>query len=192
MSELQSALAGSVGHRLYATVVLVPRAVEHYLSNPRLLWPLGEKLPHLCRALRLRALELSIRDRQERAPLYVVHQLRGHVLERAVHDQSRTCRGTRHLPTNPNVAAHTLLRPAHHPPNLGRHYLPPALPALRRICSPAYLIPFPLYGSGGLRPRISAATCPTASLSAPSMTTCVGVGALSLTPSGARYSIGWE
>ena len=30
-----------------------------------------------------------------------------------------------------------------------RHYLPPALPAFRRICSPAYLMPLPLYGSGG-------------------------------------------
>src|SRR5665213_609089 len=35
-----------------------------------------------------------------------------------------------------------------------------ALPALRRIVSVAYLIPLPLYGSGGLSPRISAATDP--------------------------------
>src|SRR5688500_4437571 len=72
------------------------------------------------------------------------------------------------------------------------HYLPPALPAFRRICSPWYLMPFPLYGSGGRRLRSSAATCPTTSLSAPSTTIDVGVGADSLIPFGARYSIGCE
>src|SRR5918997_1817236 len=66
------------------------------------------------------------------------------------------------------------------------HYFPPALPAFRRICSPAYLMPLPLYGSGGRRLRSSAATWPTSSLFAPSPATVVGFGALSLIPCGAR------
>ena len=37
---------------------------------------------------------------------------------------------------------------------------PAAFPAFRRIRSSAYLMPFPLYGSGGRRPRICAVTSP--------------------------------
>ena len=48
------------------------------------------------------------------------------------------------------------------------YYLPAALPALRRMYSPLYFTPFPLYGSGFLRPLILAATCPRSCLSEPS------------------------
>src|SRR5262249_4053351 len=43
----------------------------------------------------------------------------------------------------------------------------PALPALRRITSSAYLMPLPLYGSGLRMERIVAATWPTSCLSMP-------------------------
>src|SRR5690606_35171183 len=71
-------------------------------------------------------------------------------------------------------------------------YLPPALPALRRITSPWYLTPLPLYGSGGRSDRISAATWPTISLSEPSTVIAVGALAVSLIPGGALYWIGCE
>src|SRR5436309_5410501 len=54
-------------------------------------------------------------------------------------------------------------------------YLPLAplavLPAFRRTCSPWYRMPLPLYGSGFFTARISAACCPTTSLSIPLMRT---------------------
>src|SRR3982751_1115141 len=49
MSELQTALAGSVGHRLHSAVVLVPGAVEHDARDPGLLGPLGDALADLRR-----------------------------------------------------------------------------------------------------------------------------------------------
>src|SRR5690606_841886 len=165
-------------------------AVEHDRRDPRLLRPLGDRLAHRRRTLRLRAGELAVGDRHERAALDVVHELRRHVLERAIDHEARPLGRPCNLLANSQMAAYAPLRPvrlANDP-----HHLPPALPALRRICSPAYLIPFPLYGSGGRSLRISAATWPTTSLLAPSTRICVGVVAVSLIPSGAWYSIGCE
>src|SRR4029077_19865029 len=68
----------------------------------------------------------------------------------------------------------------------------PALPALRRICSPAYRIPLPLYGSGLRRERMKAAVCPTSSLSAPTTARRVGVSTWKLIPSGGSISTGCE
>src|SRR3546814_3578857 len=48
----------------------------------------------------------------------------------------------------------------------------------RMMFSPAYFTPLPLYGSGGRKPRILAATSPTRCLSAPVTTTSVWVGVL--------------
>src|SRR5512147_1230701 len=67
-----------------------------------------------------------------------------------------------------------------------------ALPALRRIYSPSYFTPFPLYGSGGRNDRIFAATCPTSCLSMPLMTMFVGIGVSSLMPEGGSNRIGCE
>src|SRR5262245_59040894 len=58
------------------------------------------------------------------------------------------------------------------------------LPALRRTFSPWYRMPLPLYGSGGRTLRISAATCPTNSLSTPSIFTCVLLSTVTLMPLG--------
>src|SRR5919199_725317 len=108
----------------------------------------------------------------------VVHRLHPAVVlvPAAVEDEARTLRRADDLLAHPEVAPHA--------PVLARlwsaqrHHFPPALPAFRRICSPTYLIPFPLYGSGGRSERSSAATCPTTSLSAPSTRIAVGWGAV--------------
>src|ERR1019366_9573894 len=56
-------------------------------------------------------------------------------------------------------------------PGIG--YLP-AFPALRRICSPWYRTPLPLYGSGLRRLRLLAATSATCCFSMPSTTNLEG------------------
>src|SRR4029079_13138434 len=112
-------------------------------------------------------------------------------LQRTPNDQARPLGGATDFLPNAKVAAIAPLfvrsRWTH-----DRHYLPPALPAFRRICSPAYLMPLPLYGSGGRRLRSSAATCPTTSLVAPSLMIWVGTGAVSLMPFGPLYSTACE
>src|SRR6266705_755859 len=66
----------------------------------------------------------------------------------------------------------------------------PAFPALRRICSPAYRTPLPLYGSGLRSLRMFAATSPTCCLSMPSTTNLVGVSTRNEIPSGGRTTTG--
>src|SRR3954447_17719962 len=55
--------------------------------------------------------------------------------------------------------------------HLGAYFF---LPSLRRIVSSLYLIPLPLYGSGGRNARISLATCSTRWRSAPLTVIAVG------------------
>ena len=70
------------------------------------------------------------------------------------------------------------------------HYL--IFLAFNLIVSPFTKIPFPLYGSGFLHSRISAANCITTSLFAPSSSILVGCGVLAFTPFGMPSSIGCE
>ena len=58
------------------------------------------------------------------------------------------------------------------------NYFLPTFPALRRITSPSYAIPFPLYGSGERTALILAANSPTASFSKPETTITVGLSRL--------------
>src|SRR5690348_5943244 len=58
------------------------------------------------------------------------------------------------------------------------------LPSLRKMYSPAYFTPLPLYGSGLRKPRISAATWPTCWRSIPEITTSVGFGVVTAMPAG--------
>src|SRR5262245_22101392 len=191
MLELQPAFAGAVGHCLHAAVILVPSAVEHDFRDPRLLGPGSDPLAHFRRLLGLLpTLELRARHGHQRAASDVVDDLRGDVLERTKHHQTWTLARPRHLLANAKVSAMPLLLACFR--NRWHGYLPPALPALRRMTSPAYLMPFPLYGSGGRRLRSSAATCPTSALSDPSTRICVGCGAVSLMPAGALYSMECE
>src|SRR5690606_7733123 len=64
--------------------------------------------------------------------------------------------------------------------------------SLRMMVSSEYFTPLPLYGSGGRKPRIFAATCPTICLSAPCTTTSVWVGVATVMPSGTWNRIGCE
>src|SRR3989344_7457720 len=65
------------------------------------------------------------------------------------------------------------------------------LPAFLINTSPAYLIPLPRYGSGNLFDFISAATCPTNSLSTP-IIFIVFFSTLNKIPDGAFICIGCE
>jgi len=65
-----------------------------------------------------------------------------------------------------------------------RHWAYFFLPSLRRIVSSLYLIPLPLYGSGGRNARISLATCPTRWRSAPLTEIAVGRSVVILTSGG--------
>src|SRR5439155_19439933 len=58
------------------------------------------------------------------------------------------------------------------------------LPSLRKIYSPRYLMPLPLYGSGLRQRRISAATWPTCCLSMPLISTVFWSGVFTSMPSG--------
>src|SRR5687768_245855 len=141
--ELQAALAGAVGHRLHAAVVLVARAVEDHARDAGRLRPLGDELADLGRLLALLAGEGVVGHGEERAALRVVDDLRRDVLQRAEHDQARALRGAGDLLPDAQVTPGAQLVAALGDPRL-RHYLPPALPALRRMTSPWYLTPFPL------------------------------------------------
>src|SRR6185503_9720962 len=99
-----------------------------------------------------------------------------------------------HVP--PSAAFQSRCRPRLHrvvvPLRYAAVFPPAALPALRRTYSPAYRMPFPLYGSGGRKSRMIAATWPTCPLSYPLITTLVCVSAAIVTPAGGSYSIGCE
>src|ERR671930_597888 len=79
--ETQPALAGALGERTHAPVVLVAAAVEHAGLHPRLLRPPGQDLAGLLRLLhRTELLELGLRPRHRHdGPLgIVVDELREH------------------------------------------------------------------------------------------------------------------
>ena len=68
----------------------------------------------------------------------------------------------------------------------------PVLPSLRLITSSAYLIPLPLYTSGGLFVLILAAVWPTNSLSIPFTIIVFGFGTSKEIPAGASNTTGCE
>src|SRR5262249_53006969 len=125
---------------------------------------------------------LAARRRGQRDAADVVDELRVDVLRAAKHRQARPLGRTGNTLANaitPDPAPFVVIvGSAHAAP------VPAALPALRRMCSPSYFTPLPLYGSGGRNPRISAAAWPTDHLSAPEMTTRVGFSTLIVTPAG--------
>ena len=72
-----------------------------------------------------------------------------------------------------------------------RHGYLPAFPALRRMTSPWYRTPLPLYGSGLRSLRMLAATSPTCCLSMPETENRVGASTAKVMPSGALTRTGW-
>src|SRR5688500_18740960 len=136
MSELQSALTGAIGHCLHAAVISVSSAVEDDLRDARVLCPGGESLADFRGSLGLLPLgDAGVRDGQDSPLRAIVDELRVDVLDRAVNDETRTLRGTRHLLAHAQMPLVALLGARLRLVNRS-HYLAPALPALRRICSP--------------------------------------------------------
>src|SRR5258705_460577 len=194
--ELQAAGACAVGERFHAPVVEVAAAVKRHGGDAFLLRPLGQELAD--RAARAH-LALGL---HERLDVVAARGLRQRHARRVVHDLGVDVRGaSEHAEARPLRRAHDAVPDAiaaDLPPLVlvvvsARHYAAPAaLPAFRRMYSPSYLTPLPLYGSGGRKPRMSAATCPTMYLSGPLMTTRVAVSALTVMPSGGSNRIGCE
>src|ERR1700722_17323811 len=201
-SQVQSALARAVCQRGNPAVVGVATAVEHSRADTGLHGPLGEQRPDLLSLgclVAIRAADLQRRGRRQRVLGGVVDELGEGVLRRAGDDQPRTRRAAFDLLAHAQVAALQRrdarggpARDAAVPSGPGaRHCYLPAFPTLRRICSPWYFTPLPLYGSGLRSLRMLAATSPTCCLSMPSTTNLVGVSTLKVMPSGAATGTGW-
>src|SRR5262245_33526865 len=194
--EVQAAGACAVGERLDAPVVEVAATIERHGGDALLLRALGEQLADgraradLALALDQRLHVVAARGLRQRDALHVVDDLGVDVHAAAEHAEPWARRGA--LDAVPDPVAADL-------PPLGlvvmsaRHYADPAaFPAFRRMYSPSYLTPLPLYGSGGRKPRMSAATCPTSALSAPLTVRRVGFSTLIVMPSGGRKWMGCE
>src|SRR5262249_17546246 len=120
----------------------------------------------------------------------VVHDLGVDVVRAAEHGQARPRPRARHAVPDAMAADHAplvlvVMSAAH-------DAAPAAFPAFRRMYSPSYFTPLPLYGSGGRKPRMSAATWPTSPLSAPLMVRRVGFSTLIVMPAGGMNSTGCE
>src|SRR5262249_14325582 len=99
----------------------------------------------------------------ERTPGGVVHHLGIDVVEAPEHGEPRP------LGAAPGPRAPAYVRDlAPLDPDLGPHCCAHAfLPTFRRMCSSAFFMPLPLYGSGLRSARSLAAVCPTRALSGP-------------------------
>src|SRR3954453_6620860 len=199
-SEAQAALTGAVRQGRDATVVLVAGPVEDHAVDPGRLGPLDHQLADLLGLGGLVAVEAAqVRlhggRRRDGLAHQVVDDLDGDVLRRARHDEARTLRRTRDLLATTDLT--TQARPDARRGVLvvrkrDRHGHLPAFPTLRRMCSPAYRTPLPLYGSGLRSLRMFAATSPTSCLSIPWTPSRVGPSTVKVMPSGALKVIEWE
>jgi len=138
--EVEAALAGALGERANPPVVLVTAAVEDHGLDAGRLRPLGKRLAHGARgvdlAVAVRDPRLAARGRGQGPTAGIVDDLRVDELRRAEDRQARTLGGALQPQPEPLVSlatqrVATLLLDHAAPPTL------PALPALRRICSPA-------------------------------------------------------
>src|SRR5438876_3363345 len=194
-SELEP--GGSRGFResLDPPVVLVAAPVEDHLDDPALLGLLRHQLTDdlgggdiAPDAQPLTELRRPAVHRRHRLAGDVVDELSVDVVEAPEHGQARAFGRPPDHPADPPM-------PDRPPLDLvaRQHYFAPAfLPTLRRMCSSAYLMPLPLYGSGLRSPRRLAASWPRSALSGPLsvMETCLSTSAW--TPSGSGKMTGWE
>src|SRR5262245_3100215 len=193
-SKLQPRLPGGIGERADAPVIDVSISVEHDLLDPLLFALLGDGGADLDRlVLLLLAAQgclqgfVASRCEGQRLVTDVVDYLRVDVLRTSKHGQPRPLGRALHLGPN------------RHFPLESREFLPrchgyvpaPVLPTLRRMRSSTYLMPLPLYGSGGRRPRTLAATWPRSSRSTPDSATRF-FSTLASIPCGSGKSITWE
>src|SRR3989338_187013 len=127
----------------------------------------------------------------QRASSDVINELRINMLQAALDRQTRTRGGARNTRTHTMGATSSTTTFCN---NEVLHTYSPdlaAFPALRRICSVVYLIPFPLYGSGLRIERICAATAPNTTLSA-EVRVRTFFSTVALTPAGKGISTSWE
>src|SRR3546814_7037371 len=118
--------------------------------------------------------------------------LDGDVRGRARDDEARALRRTGELLPAADLATQPRLGAGRQVPLVldgDRHGHLPAFPTLRRMCSPAYRTPLPLYGSGLRSLRMLAATSPTSCLSIPATPSFVGPSTAKVMPSGASKMI---
>src|SRR3954452_3142135 len=205
-SEVQSALAGTVGQGGDPPRVPVAATVEDDRGDTGGLGPLGDQGADLAgeRGLvALRAAEAGVHGRGagQRATDGVVDDLHVDVARAAVDDQAGALRRTGDPLAQPGVARQT--RDAARGADVGAdgcvdpsgllclsHHLP-VFPTLRLTTSPWYRTPLPLYGSGLRILRILAATSPTCCLSIPVTRRRVGDSTAKVIPSGAFTGTGW-
>src|SRR2546429_750248 len=181
----QSSRASAVAQRLDPPVIAISAAIEDRGLDPLRLRALAKQRSDGFGPLALLALavlRVDARRGDEGPARVVVDELRVDVRERAEHGETRPVRAAADLlahalvPTDPALGS-----------RFGCHYVfaaptLPALPALRRMYSPAYFTPFALYGSGSRRRRIFPGTSPTPPLSTPATFSFSGVSPLTLTP----------
>src|SRR5450432_2365329 len=110
MLKLQSALAGTVGHRFHAAVILVAGAIEDDAGDSRCLRPLRQRLANRGRTLRLLPLaHRQIAHGEDGAVRTIVHDLGVDVLQRALHDEARTLLRSLDLLAHTQMPAKALL-----------------------------------------------------------------------------------
>src|SRR4029079_17660543 len=156
--ELQSAFACSVGEGFHPAMEEEAAAVEDDLRHAGLLGALGERLADLRGTILGRAglaLEVLVqgRGRSERRARRIVDHLGIDVLAGPMDRKPGFARRTPAKRGAHPAAAAVEKREFRH----GYFFLP----SLRKMYSPRYLMPLPLYGSGLRQRRISAATWPT-------------------------------
>src|SRR5262245_23096554 len=145
--ELQSAGARAVGQRLDSTVIEVATAVEAHLADAAGLGALREQLAdrgahrHAPLAIDARLQIVAARGGGERDSAHVVDDLGIDVRRAAEHREAWALLRAPHLLARPQVTdlpPLVLVVPTTHVA------APAALPALRRMYSPSYLMPLPL------------------------------------------------
>src|SRR5690606_26989979 len=200
--ELQSRLAGPLGHRRDPPVVGESVPIEDDALDVRRLRLLRHQLAnqaarrHLVEPLEAIA-NLLAQGRREGESLTrgVVHDLGVDVLV-ALEDREA---GPLHGPGDllPNSLRPALARGELALVHSCHHRYPftpqaPVLPCFRRMVSSAYLMPLPLYGSGGRSERTLSATSPRSCLSWLESVTTVCRSTAAVTPSGRGKTTGWE
>src|SRR5690606_19527412 len=197
-SEPEAAFARGVGQGLDPPMIPVTGAVEGNRFDAGGLRLLGDRKADLGRGFGVAAVLEAFADvglggagRGKDLRAVGAEQLRVQVLAGAQHRQARNaefadmCARRLGAAQAGNFLLHGLvLRKL----KAGQAFLA----SLRMMFSPAYLTPLPLYGSGGRKPRILAATSPTCCRSAPLTTISVCDGVAMVMPSGAGNSTGCE
>ena len=188
--KFQAALAGALGQRSDAAVVDVAAAVEDHGGDAGGLGALGHHLAHLLGRLAVGAgaLEGLVQggSGDQGLAVDIVDDLGIDVGRAAEHVQTGS------LGRAGDFGAHSLV--ALKPLGVGidfldhigtppYFFLTPVLPSLRRMTSSVYLMPLPLYGSGGRFSLTSAANWPTFCLSGPLMTMWLASGTSMVMPS---------